>query len=216
MLPALLTAVFCLGAFTVAGGFSSSISSGISDEVLLNGTNCELIRYTTYDADSGSTLVRYWSQLIHSAANYAQQCYSPESAGISDSVGIFDCKYFVNDHLPSTVDNQAACPFHDNICRSNDSNIRLDTGHISLLNDLGSNAPPDQDITFRAVLHCAPLETQGYKEPVIGLSDNFTSYNYGSYFKGLNYTYMAQTLDSQYKKQAGNPFRGEGNNFILK
>ncbi|KAI7775670.1 hypothetical protein LA080_006452 [Diaporthe eres] len=35
--------LFCLGAFTVAGGFSSSISSGISDEVLLNGANCGAI-----------------------------------------------------------------------------------------------------------------------------------------------------------------------------
>lgn len=39
-LPTLLTATLCLCAFTVADGFSSSISSGIGNEVLLNGTNC--------------------------------------------------------------------------------------------------------------------------------------------------------------------------------
>lgn len=215
VLPALLTAVFCLGAFTVAGGFSSSISSGISDEVLLNGTNCGIIHFTTLDKDAARIFVSYSSQIVHSAGNYAQQCYSPDSPGISDSAGISDCKYFIKDHLFSMVDNQAVCPFHDSICRSNNSNIRLDTGYLSLLNDLGSNAPPDQDILFRAVLHCAPLETQNYRETVTLATENFISYHYWSYSSGLNYIYMAETLDSQYKKKAENTFRGQGNSFIL-
>jgi len=213
VLPTLLTAVFCLGAFTVAGGFSSSISSGIGDEVLLNGTNCGVIHSIRPDEDASRIVLPYYSERVHSAGNYAQQCYSPDSPGFSDSAGIFDCKYFVKDHLFSMVDNQAVCPFHDSICRSNNSNIRLDTGYLSLLNDLGSNAPPDQDILFRAVWHCAPLETQNY---VNLATEDLVSFNYGSYATIFNYTYMAETLDSQYNKQSRNPFRGEGNNFILK
>lgn len=211
--------MFCLGAFTVAGGFSSSISSGISDEVLLNGANCGATFYNIYNAAALHTMRPHISQISRSAANYAQQCYSPNSTGISDSAGIFDCKYFVRDHLRSMVDNLADCPFHNSsICRSNSSNIRLDSGYISLLNDLGVNAPPDQDILFRQVLHCAPLETQGYTESVKGLLDNFTVYNYGPSQRNfsLSHTYMIENLDAQYNKQLENPSRGRGNSFILK
>lgn len=113
------------------------------------------------------------------------------------------------------MDSQAACPFRNNsICRTNSSNIRLDTGYIDLNNDLGVNAPPDKNILLRAVLQCAPLETQGYTEPVQGPRDNFTAYDYGTPAR-TNYTYMAESLDVQYNKQVGNPFRGDGT-FILK
>lgn len=129
---------------------------------------------------------------------------------------MFDCAYFAKNHLPCTVDTQAACPFRSNsICRTNTSNIRLDTGYIDLSNDFGVNAPPDNNILFRAVLQCAPLETRGYTKPVEGPRDNFTAYNYGPPNRA-NYTYMVESLDSQYNKQAGNMFRGTGSTFVLK
>ncbi|KAL2277332.1 hypothetical protein FJTKL_00052 [Diaporthe vaccinii] len=210
ILPTLLTAVICLCAFTVAGGFSSSISSGIGNEVLLNGTNCAMVSVMSSDPNSAHVTVPYFAQLAHSAANYAQQCYS------SDSPGLFDCTHFAKDHLPSTMDTQAACPFRNSsICRTNSSNIHLDTGYMKLNNDFGVNAPPDNNILFRAVLQCAPLETQGYTKPVEGLRDNFTTYNYGASFQA-NYTYMVESLDVQYNKEAENMDRGSGANFILK
>lgn len=210
LLPTLLTAVLCLCAFTVAGGFSSSISSGIGNEVLLNGTNCGAI--STFQTEPGSLriVVPYRSQSVHSAANYAQQCYS------SDSPGIFDCTHFARGYLPSTMDTQAACPFRNSsICRTNSSNIHLDTGYIDLNNDLGINAPSDNNILFRAVLQCAPLKTEGYAEPMEGLRDNFTTYNYGISFGAYNYTYMVESLDAQYNRQAGNIFRGTAATFNL-
>lgn len=215
VLPTLLTAVFCLGVFTVAGGFSSSISSGISDEVLLKGTNCAVMHYMTHASGAQRVALPHDAQKIHSAANYAEQCYSPDSSRVSDSAGVFDCRYFAKDHLPSTVDNEAPCPFSEGICRSNDSNIRLDTGYLSLLNDLGVNGPPDQDIHFRAVLHCAPLESQDYTQQLYGPSHNLTAYNYGAHVNGSNYTYVFETIESQYNSQAENAFRAEGKNFIV-
>lgn len=148
--------------------------------------------------------------MTHSAANYAQQCY------FSDSAGMFDCTHFAQGHLPTTMDTQAPCPFSNvSICRTNSSNIRLDTGYIDLNNDLGVNGPPENNILFRAVFQCAPLETQGYTTPMKGPRDNFTTYNYGPSFRS-NYTYRVEDLDSQYNKQAGNIFRGTGTTFILK
>lgn len=131
---------------------------------------------------------------------------------------MFDCTHFAKDHLSSTMDTQAACPFRNNsICRTNSSNIYLDSGYIDLSNDLGVNTPQDNNILFRAVLQCAPLETQGYAEPVEGPHDNFTAYNYGPALGGaLNYTYMVESLDIQYNKQDGNAFSGKASSFILK
>lgn len=114
------------------------------------------------------------------------------------------------------MDTQAPCPFSNNsICRTNSSNLRLDTGYIDLNKDLGVNAPPHNNILFRAVLQCAPLETQGYTAPMEGPRDNFTTYNYGPSFE-TTYTYIVENLDSQYNKQVGNMFRGTGTAFILK
>lgn len=211
LLPTLLTAVLCLCAFTVAGGFSSSISSGIGNEVLLNGTNCAAVRAQKVDIDSLYIGRPYFAQLSRSAANYAQQCYS------SDSPGMFDCTYFAKGHLPTIMDTQAPCPFsNSSICRTNSSNIRLDTGYIDLNKDLGVNASPEDNILFRAVLQCSPLETQGYAESGTGLRDNYTIYNYGTSAFGTDFTYSVESLDSQYNRQLENMWRGTGINFILK
>lgn len=164
------------------------------------------------DPDAAFVTLPYFAQSARSAANYAQQCYS------SESPGLFDCAYFAKDHLPSTMDTNAACPFHNSsICRTNSSNIRLDTGYIDLNNDLGVNAPPDDNILFRATLQCAPLETQGYTKAVEGPRDNFTTYNYGPSLTSLqaDYTYMVESLDVQYNKEAGNLFRDSAATFIL-
>lgn len=209
VLPTVLTAVLFFCAFTIAGGFSSSISSGIGNEVLLNGTSCATVTSFLNDSNSQPIIMPYASLSTHSAANYAQRCYS------SDSPSIFDCAYYTKDHLSSTMDTQAACPFRDSsICRSNSNNIHLDSGYINLNNDLGVNAPPDYNILFRAVLQCAPLETQGYTKPVEGPRDNFTAYNYGA-SAWTDYTYMVESLDSQYNRQIGNGFRGTGATLIL-
>lgn len=216
VLPTLLTAILCLCAFTVAGGFSSSISSAIGNEVLLNGTNCASVTTYSTDPNSPHILQPHFSQSVHSAANYAQQCYS------SDSSGVFDCTHFVKDRLPSTLDTQASCPFHNSsICRTSASNIHLDSGYINLNNDLGVNGPPDNNILFRVVWQCAPLETQGYAEPARGPRDNFTAYKYGASHYGnisstrANYTYLVEDLDVQYNRQEGNMFSSTSGTFLL-
>lgn len=114
------------------------------------------------------------------------------------------------------MDTQAACPFHNSsICRTNFSNIHLDSGYIDLNKDLGVNAPEDQNIHFRTVLQCAPLETEGYTESVVGLRDNYTTYNYGP-FDNVDYTYMIEDLDMQYNIQDENMLRGTANTFLVK
>lgn len=78
------------------------------------------------------------SQTAINAANYAQECYS------GNATGSFDFTKFVKDHLPGTADDQVACPFEDGMCRSNQSNLLLDSGYIDSREDFGLNTPDSQ------------------------------------------------------------------------
>lgn len=139
----------------------------------------------------------------------AQQCYT-------DNLGVFDCTYFTKNNLPSKVDNSAPCPFPGEICRSDSSNILLDSGYIDSVKDQGMNGPKDESIQFRTVLHCAPLKTQGYVSNQATPANNYTQYHYGPLMDGStdgsglenqNATITVESTYSQYAKQEENPWR---------
>lgn len=194
VLPVIATAAFFAVAFTIAGGFSSTISTGVGNDVLLDGSDCAIINNQIFDAGTQTVLKPDVSRRSNSAANYAQQCYSTNTSGI------FGCGTFVKPRIPSSIDNQTACPFAEGMCQS-DQNLRLDTGYIDSHELLGLNAPFDERIIFRTVLQCAPLVTEGYARNISTSDGNFTSYNYGPTAYDANYTYKTSSLDSQYRTQ---------------
>ncbi|KUI58112.1 hypothetical protein VP1G_05369 [Cytospora mali] len=182
-LPSVLTSAFCLAAFTTAGGFSSQISSGMGNEVLIKGDNCAIVSFQADDVADTINISSSWtSNKVNNAANYAQQCYSTISSGM------FDCSPFVKANLPSTVDKKADCPFKESIYRSNDSNLLLNTGYINTNKHLGINFPSGQNILFRSVAQCVPLVTEGYKWNASETWKNFTRYNYGPFYRTPTYT----------------------------
>ncbi|KAK3688995.1 hypothetical protein B0T22DRAFT_427069 [Podospora appendiculata] len=205
MLPTFLFALLSIIAFTAASGFSSRISTAIGNEVLLDGTNCGILRGFSTDTVPGTImdaaiLNAYVGTHMSNVAKYAQQCYGPQTSR-SD---MFDCASFIIDQLPMQVNESAECPFKDGICRSENSNIRLDSGYIDSRDHLGLNAPQHQSIQVRRVFHCAPLHTEGYTSDVAGLNQSYTRYHYGyshvpdPIAKGpSNFTYEADTLEVQ-------------------
>lgn len=211
-LPLIATAVFSAAAFTVAGGFSSQISTGIGNEVLLAGSNCG-ITYTQGFSSAPATLSVFVANQALNADNYAQQCYSAYTSHT------FDCTSFIKPRLSSSVDFNAPCPFaNQGICRSNNSNIRLDTGYIDSSEHLGINAPANDRILFRSILECAPLVTENYSENVTLPTGNYTRYYYGPKIKAAqNFTYQAPTATSQYRynKSFDDSFAERGRNFVL-
>lgn len=215
-LPIIATATFCAAAFTVAGGFSSQISTGIGNEVLLNGSNCGIAYSMSLDQGSGPhNTVLYVANQVLNADNYAQQCYA------ANAVHPFDCTTFILPRLSSSVDYNASCPFDESICRSNASNIRLDTGYIDTSKHLGVNAPANERILFRTILECAPLQTEGYSETIALSSGNYTRYYYGPKTEGSqNFTYEVPSLASQYPLvqpdgESDDPFHRRGQDFAL-
>ncbi|KAI9642009.1 hypothetical protein NHQ30_009880 [Ciborinia camelliae] len=145
---------------------------------------------------------------FNDATNYAQQCYSNRSSQM------LDCDKFVAKTLPTAIsDMYAACPFKEGVCRSNDTNILLDTGYVDSNDDLGLNTPKDQRSLWRYVLHCAPLVTEGRTSQFDGLNESWVRYNYGSLRQGTatnvtlrNFTYQAGNWDTPYV--SGNTLAG--------
>lgn len=213
MLPAILTASLLLISFSIAGGFSSQISSAVGRDVLLDGSNCGFFLSVglAQNVEARSILYSNMAQKTEQAANYAQQCYS------SNHSGMLDCTSFIIDHLPSTVDTHASCPFSGaDTCRLQSSNLRLDTGLLDSSDIFGLNFPESQRIFFRNVLECAPLVTEPYRRYISTSVNNYTVYNYGSHWSGENYTYQVETLDGQYTRQRDNHFRAHGANLVLR
>lgn len=202
-LPTIIFAASAFCAFTIAGGFTSSISTGIGIDVLLDGSQCGIVSDASMTAEKLAVLYPWFSQSMNNAANYAQQCYS------MNTTGTLDCTTFVKSRLEFTSVLNASCPFSDNICRSNDSNLLLDSGLISS-DDFGLNMPSSQRIFYREVLHCAPLRTDGFARNVTTEYRNYTRYSYGDFDPNgspgyFNWTYEVEDLEVQYSRQPDNP-----------
>lgn len=118
-----------------------------------------------------------------------------------------ECAGFIIPKLPTaTVNYDAGCPFQDSICRSNNSNILLDSGYLDSRDHFGLNTPDNQRILQRQVVSCAPLKTEGYEyNTTMGTNQTFVAYDYGGVVSGTsdnftvhNFTYRVEELDFQY------------------
>lgn len=162
------------------------------------------------------------------SSDYAQQCYTSKEGG----AGILKCGTFVQQRIDFKTNYSAACPFSGNICKSNDSNIFIDTGYLDTHEHFGLNAPPDQRVLLRKTLHCAPLVTEGYKDTFnITPSKSFTRYYYGQSrdfnfttreLYDLNYTYVYSndyrhrnpSLMASYSLGLQGSFKAKGNRLL--
>lgn len=212
-IPVLVFSGLCFCLFTVAAGFSSSISSissRIGDEVLLNGHGCGVVNTGNAMPETISTLYAYISQTINNAANYALECYS------GDGTGNFDCTTFIKSHLPGTMDDEAACPVEDGMCRSNQSNLLLDSGYLDSREHFGLNTPESQRIFFRTTLHCAPVITEGYSKNTSTTVNNYTQYFYGPSSENMSFTWQIQDLNAQYLRSEDNKLQSLAANMGLR
>ncbi|KAH7316945.1 hypothetical protein B0I35DRAFT_434280 [Stachybotrys elegans] len=209
VLPSILSSACTLAAFILASGFSATISSSAGREVLLDGANCGLPIFNT--STSSDQLTVYQSTTASNLANYVQQCYSSEASGL------LDCARFIRPSLSSTVDGNASCPFQGGICKSDNKNLRIDSGYINSNVHLGVNAPSEDNIWLRVVFECAPLVTDGYTTDQEFEDVNYTRYHYGSRFWGndtSNVTYAVESLSAQYRTRQ--PETLPGTNFMAR
>ncbi|KAH8894585.1 hypothetical protein GQ53DRAFT_820955 [Thozetella sp. PMI_491] len=200
--PTLAFATLFSVAFAVATGFSSRISTAVGSEVLVDGSNCGLVIGVPAagNISTNAILDKQAEEILNTLENYAQQCYAANGSGL------LSCSTFIVQRLPSSIDTNASCPFDAGICRSNSSNLLLDTGYLDSNDHFGVNYPPEKRILYRSVMHCAPLVTDGYTSNFTTVRQNYTRYNYGPTVQGtlnnltqLNYTYQIEDLATQYQ-----------------
>ncbi|KAK8122893.1 hypothetical protein PG984_011563 [Apiospora sp. TS-2023a] len=225
VLPFALFTFSSMVLFGVAGIFTSEIST--AGEVLVNGDHCEVGSNLVFDTDgleSASNAYVYWGTFVEKVGSYARQCYSNESSGL------LECSRLVTGSISAAVrDDNAPCPFDPSICRRNDSNLRLDSGHLNSNDIFGLNAPRHETMTVRYILQCAPLITEGHSYNTTISGHNFTAYTYGPSLDTntmlygsdnasdsrviANYTYMVSDIATQYP-EARNAYTNN-NNFLL-
>ncbi|KAI1174209.1 hypothetical protein F4777DRAFT_554650 [Nemania sp. FL0916] len=192
--PHAIYAVTCILIFSAAGGLSSQISVSAGNEVLLRGNNCGIPKpRSSTDASSFS----YLSDRLNDASNYAQQCYSANASGV------LGCSGYAAKNIPTAaMSYNASCPFHKDLCRGNNTSVRLDTGYIDSNSHLGLNLPLGQSFAYRSVLTCSPLVTDGHTIKSNAENASLIQYNYGSYVNAdgttLNFTYEYEDLNIQY------------------
>jgi hypothetical protein len=162
-LPLLTVSATTVLGFSVAGIFTSRITTVMGDQVLLKGRNCGVLR--AEDNAFFAATTAYMSQRLMSAGDYARRCYSDTSLGQG-------CPSFPRQRLPWRGAADAACPFPGKarVCRRNATNVRLETGLIDSNADLGINLPPRDSFRFRTVVECAPLLTSGFVRYLTGIS----------------------------------------------
>ncbi|KAF7540014.1 hypothetical protein G7054_g1710 [Neopestalotiopsis clavispora] len=204
ILPLCTIALLCTLAFVTAGGLSARMSTAIGDEVLMNGNNCSIFYPGAVENYTSAHAWEIWtSKILNNAFNYAQRCYTSDGIGSTGA-----CGTLVKDRLLSLQNASASCPFEDHICRSQSSNLILDSGYVDSHTDLGLNSPPDERILFRykkdqlimrLTVHCAPLEVDGHTSSYTLFNVNYTRYNYGPNSGGKgNFTEQVRDLSSQY------------------
>ncbi|KAI0859895.1 hypothetical protein F4860DRAFT_515391 [Xylaria cubensis] len=210
ILPFIIYAILCFTGFSVASLFSSAIVSLSGKEILVAGSHCGTVDTTRLSTQEDTQVYGPWkSAIVNNAASYAQQVYSP------NSTGTIRAPLFVKNLLKTIINKDASCPFQG-LCRSNTSNLFLDTGYLNIIDDLGVNLSSDQSILYRRTARCGPLITEGRSEPtdLYGLP-NYTGYKYGASFldgDGSDYTVIVRDIYSQNIKQsaAGYGFSGYG------
>ncbi|KAI0515427.1 hypothetical protein F5B22DRAFT_189947 [Xylaria bambusicola] len=203
-LTPILLAILVLVGFSIAGGFSSSISSSVRDEVLTKSTNCGIVGPSTTSVTDLAIWTAHGSKLLNDAIQYAQNCYTEASAGKPE------CQKYVVNKIPTNMtDTSAPCPFDEKMCRTTE-NIRLDTGYINSHHLIGLDAPKSERFAWRYVLQCAPLRTDGYTSKVTIGNKTEVRYHYGATSYGQYgsptedpVTFSVGDINEQYPKDKG-------------
>ncbi|KAM7188767.1 hypothetical protein V8F33_010430 [Rhypophila sp. PSN 637] len=199
----LLVATLCLTASVVASSFSSRLTSGVGDEVLLHGGMCGWIDGSRDMLREGQQayLLPWVATQTLSSANYAKECYSVNPGGV------LSCDTFVKPNLLGQIEieTDVPCPFGGDICVKDHANLRIDSGLIESNNDLGMNAPSDLRFQYRIVLQCAPIKTENYTSSHnISSERSYTRYHYGRAnnfgVPGVDWVYI-QSNDREYERR---------------
>lgn len=177
-------------AFTAAGILASRVTSAKS-EVLLRSDTCGFWHFTGSHnwVDQPKKVVRFEANVnagAMKASQFVAECYN--------STSLANCNTYGRRLLDYNVSTHSHCPFDPSMC-THGTVIRLDTGFVDSLYDLGINSHPSERVQFRKVTECTPIETDGFSKTYTNqnltddIADSFTGLQSidGSTFTALYY-----------------------------
>jgi hypothetical protein len=155
------------------------------DEVLISSPHCAQTMMYYGNTTLAQTIKLEMSNNRHIRLyrDIAEECYSEDSVNVSPR-----CNDLVQKQLPWSADTNAPCPFASQICKSQNRNIRLQTGMLDSNDHLGFNAPPTGRVQFQQIMECAPLIIDGYADS-FNFSVQGVTVPYRRYFYGPNIDY---------------------------
>lgn len=195
-LPLVALAVINFVLFGVAGVFSSEVTKAAGNETLIRSPDCGSLNFTG-EAASQQSLAALNSVDVNdtlAATTYSRACYG-------SSHNLLQCAQYPQQQLPWKVNQNATCPFKNDLCFYGDSSAyEMDTGHIDSHQALGINAPKSERIQYRKVTTCSPIHTRGYatifndtNPEDLANGDTFQRFFYGPVPQISNYTYEYDT-----------------------
>ncbi len=195
--PFVLLALANVTLFGVAGIFSSEVTKAAGNETLLRSPNCGLLNLNgnlEYGGSDSKELLTASTALDSNdtlaASTYARACYGNTQNGLG-------CNRYVQQQIPYTVNQNASCPFSDDLCLYGASSaFAMDSGLIDSNDVLGINAPKAERVQLRKVTTCSPIHTKGYVNVVndtnssqIAFGDAIEQFAFGEIAGVQNYTY---------------------------
>ena len=150
-------------AILIASICSSYIVASSSIEVLVQSPICGFwptIKRTEPDADPslGTSIAQnqQWTKTLSASSIYSRACYN--TTGESPQ-----CQIYSSPKVEWESDYNASCPFAGDTCfGSPTSALKLDTGFLNVARVFGVNVPSENNILFRKVSTCAPIESDRF------------------------------------------------------
>lgn len=170
--PFVLLAVANMALFGVAGIFSSEVIKAAGNETLVRSPNCGVLNIIGSGAGAGgagaagaslgvlAASTSLDTNQTNQATTYARACYG-------NTQSAFGCNQYVKQQIPWTVNQNASCPFGDDLCFYGASSAyEMDSGLIDSNDVLGINARKSDRVQVRKVTTCSPIKTRGYSTEI--------------------------------------------------
>lgn len=172
-LPLLLVSAIHVGLFTVAGLFSSRVTTtSASGQALMTGGICGVpkevdnLRGVDPNDLEGEDLLTFNTEVLlgrftlSRSAAYVRSCYNKNDNGASGGCNVYVQPYLHGVNASSV--NDTSCPFVNEETCATSSAVRYDSGALHSNRDLGINSPESDAMTVRRITSCAPVNAERY------------------------------------------------------
>ena len=181
--------------FSVAGVFSSEVTKGAGDEILINSQGCGILQQKNNDSRTLVEVSKMEAKLTLAAKTYSRACYS-------ESLDALQCNQFVKPRLPWSSKKNVSCPFQSDLCLEGPTTaFQMDTGLLDSHEMLGINAKESDRLQYRKVTTCSVLNHERHfsqwNQTTTKGNKLSLRYHFGGLTQGANYSFEYNTDNNE-------------------